>query len=1145
MAKETKRISPADELIRFADGTELLVAPLTGEATLWSAGETSSRLFDVPADEDVSMEFHHSLKALGISQRQSLHLDLEGFSGQPGYGGHKQCVVFRPPPGKADSTVQVVLFQDESGGLTWHFPDGFFDVAPEKKPERAEFTIFTRSLAAQEVMQKGIPFQATQQSPITKQGRMVFKVLAIPTSGVGDVIAQLEAQQHDYVLRSVSAEDYRQREGKRFAAWDSLAGKRSLLVIHDLFSSVAGMLSVMPTEDVAMLYDNYERRVIGFDHPTVSQSPEQNARFLIEVLNREVPGDTFEFDVLAHGRGGIVARILAEQGEELGGRRLRVRKIFMAGVPNLGTPLANPECLPDLLNVFTNLHANFTEGPALYPLPLLLASVAQLARNPQTVMPGIAAMGVKGYVQEVLNSVKPPRAFDYVSISADFQPDAALDNAFLTSTFKNEVVERVFAVGNTRAQNDLLVPTETFHISPKSHAMRTMLMFKPDEHVCHTAYFGQPKTVEMMKTHFGLRTQTFTALRHSVGDQPFERFVDELVETVAQQEIKVGATDSFEHSQEGLISARISRAIDASRFPRDTNKEDEGLLAGNTEKETEIGKMLREASNSTSERKELSFDLGHIAAVSNEEPSWPSWNQPAAKSAQPTSTRITTGMEAGTTVQRTPIIEVPESVQEGQTIEVKVALKPWSSGGSATGPVNVQMPAASQEVTVIVRLDADGFEFVDGEVAKMIRVQRGTISRDESVTFKLKARSLRGLPVQRRIIADFWQNNAPIGWVGSNIVVNPVTGGGQTALSGKFQLSESDRTSCDLILLINEASELHAMVKNMYLFKPMGQLKFNSNKLAETIQTYISPHINAFQQNGTPDEIRTWKKDFVSKLVTLGGELWTMLPEQFRREYFRLREATNLVSIWVQSEEMVFPWELVRPFPEGGEPELTLGQLHVLGRWLPQLNLLPSPQQMRVEKVVILNPKYEDENIALPWSGEEVNELLTLFQSAATLIKPVNEANVNRFVLESTDVHLLHFTGHGDANEMNSDLNYLMLEDRQLEAARFSQTKLGPGAHPFLMLNACSVGLVNEGVTRPAGFPSTCLRGGFSGLIAPLWPVPDRSAMDFSLQLYRKLLLNKRSIGEALSELRREKPTDPTYLAYTFFGDPWARLLFA
>jgi hypothetical protein len=62
-------------------------------------------------------------------------------------------------------------------------------------------------------------------------------------------------------------------------------------------------------------------------------------------------------------------------------------------------------------------------------------------------------------------------------------------------------------------------------------------------------------------------------------------------------------------------------------------------------------------------------------------------------------------------------------------------------------------------------------------------------------------------------------------------------------------------------------------------------------------------------------------------------------------------------------------------------------------------------------------------------------------------------------------------------------------------------------------------------------------------VIAPYWPVYDPWAGDCSLALYTKLRLG-RSVGEALQEIRREQPDNFTAQAYSYFGDPWARLLF-
>ncbi len=64
----------------------------------------------------------------------------------------------------------------------------------------------------------------------------------------------------------------------------------------------------------------------------------------------------------------------------------------------------------------------------------------------------------------------------------------------------------------------------------------------------------------------------------------------------------------------------------------------------------------------------------------------------------------------------------------------------------------------------------------------------------------------------------------------------------------------------------------------------------------------------------------------------------------------------------------------------------------------------------------------------------------------------------------------------------------------------------------------------------------------FAEMIIP--PIPDDTAMKFSLALYERLN-SGRSIGEALQSLREENPRDPTFRAFAYFGDPWARPHFA
>jgi CHAT domain-containing protein len=146
-------------------------------------------------------------------------------------------------------------------------------------------------------------------------------------------------------------------------------------------------------------------------------------------------------------------------------------------------------------------------------------------------------------------------------------------------------------------------------------------------------------------------------------------------------------------------------------------------------------------------------------------------------------------------------------------------------------------------------------------------------------------------------------------------------------------------------------------------------------------------------------------------------------------------------------------------------------------------------------------------------------------------------------LLNSTGVQLVHFNGHGVWDSMG-DLSALRLENNEsIPAMAFSSRKLGMESHPILYLNACSVGRGAANVGRPGGFAASCLDGGWSGVIAPYWRVYDPYAMQFCLELYGKLILGY-SVGEALQQIRRDRPNDYTAQSYSYFGDPGARMLF-
>jgi hypothetical protein len=332
-------------------------------------------------------------------------------------------------------------------------------------------------------------------------------------------------------------------------------------------------------------------------------------------------------------------------------------------------------------------------------------------------------------------------------------------------------------------------------------------------------------------------------------------------------------------------------------------------------------------------------------------------------------------------------------------------------------------------------------------------------------------------------------------------------------------------------------------------FKDMGKLQLQVGDFAQYLDSILTSQFAAYPKPGESSKpefqnrVSNWKISFSATMEGLGAKLWQWLPEPLRKEYFHLYDIrTPPRSILIHSDEMIFPWELVIPNDSAKGTKLKpLGIQHVVGRWKPGLTAKPPQQMLQVRRLRVLNPNYAPPN-TLKWAAEEATQLAKLFPGIALPVTRADLTGVLELFNES-NVQVLHFSGHGEVNLANSDLNKILLENNQeFDALKLVATKLCL-AQPVVYMNACSVGQVGETVGRAGGFASNFVTNGCSGVIAPLWPINDRRSMEFALALYNKLRLG-RSIGEALQELREENEKDPTYSAYTYFGDPWVRLGF-
>jgi hypothetical protein len=1080
MPRVTRDIDASQPVVQFPNGTVLETRAGAGSATQFTPAAPGLRSAELASELDTSLEFDAALRELGIFEQETVHIDVLPPAGTLRTTVADDRIFLRPFIYPGDLAPRVVLYQDESGGLSWHFAEGSLltDEERERSVRRglrapaatsASFIIPARTGEARRTMTNGLP-RRSLRGPITKIGRKVLKVLVIPVADkllgkpVEMIVRAVEQRARRNLIWALSPDNYNRRPDAPIDDWSRLDGKRTLLILHGILSSVEGMLAALPRSAMERWCRSYEGRVIAFNHLSVTESPDDNARFFLEQAKQALPGGRLEFDILCHSRGGIVSRMMAECGEQLlPASNTEFKSIYFVASPNNGSRLGDADHIVDMIDVFTNFLTNFPDGPVMYSIETVLAIVKLLASAGMKRLPGIEAMGTTsdGFIAKRLNAAGKKLNLRYSAVASDYEPRPGVDNGFFQGRFGNDVMDRIFEKDGRPTPNDLVVPRDSV-FSENGHPMFPIgnaLLYRPGDAVWHSGFFSQARTLAHIEKHL----------------------------QIGEDGAVVGADQS--------IAARGTVAPDSPR----------GTLRG----------QVRDRASATP-----------LKAVE---------------------------------ILRHPSIDFRHRMTEGDTSDFIVSLNEMKQ---ADDVVSILFAAGQESVQLIVELSAPGFTF-EGARAGAMTVKRDADQAMERLIFRLTAKSPGPQPLVRKLIATFWQENSCIGAVTHHTTIFPKGYQGAdveapTDTTDPVRVRAIAREDADLVIYVRaleeESSAFDLSMRSRvpgqeYDLRPMGELKLAGTEFSDFFSQAIDPQFATFPRDGKlSDEefdqrLADWNMKFLTRLRDLGRQLWTYLPDQFRAEYLRLMASPMPPrAVCVHSDEMTLPWEIIRPSGMVGDKFVEhepFGITHVLGRWRPGLGARPQPQGLPVKTFVVLNPSYSGS--PLYWVAKEtqqLKELLGTFEKPS----PVDRKGIDS-VLERADVQMIHFNGHGVLGA-NADLNGLELENGEsIPALAFAARRLGLQASPILYLNACSVGRIGQPLGRPGGFAAKCIENGWSGIIAAYWPVYDPWAAECSIALYKKLRLG-RSIGEALQEIRHDRPNNFTAQAYCYFGDPWARVLF-
>ncbi len=478
-----RRAAPAVALDGGSAGVEV------GGTTISTVGVTAGTVTSGPGGEanfGLASSLNGVLGSAGLVVQTTVQ--MKDVAGTRDLGPTMDVTPPAPGPGQG----QMLLVRDEAGVLSWNFASATRDL-DDAGPR-------TYRLDRGVVVEP--PEDPGTRGLVSAVGTKLLNVVAFPlidpvAGAVSDYFAgRWEAKYRPNRIRWSTPDDFSVPGGAdvQAADWGKLGGKRSLLLVHGLFSRSSSCFAALPKDVFTALYQQYEGRVIALDHFTLSATPRQNVDWFLS----QIPdGTELQLDVLSHSRGGLVARSLVEHQSEfsLGSRKLAAGRVVMVASPNDGTVMASGAQLGALINVITNILNCFPENGVTDILAVVVTVAKMIAVGSVNGLDGLASMVPGSDFLAWLNAGPAPEGVSYYALAAAH----AAQNARIAAFAEDAVIDHVFS----KQQNDLVVPTSGVFgqngagLFPIGGDGR--YVFEPAAGVTHTTFFSNATTQEKLK----------------------------------------------------------------------------------------------------------------------------------------------------------------------------------------------------------------------------------------------------------------------------------------------------------------------------------------------------------------------------------------------------------------------------------------------------------------------------------------------------------------------------------------------------------------------------------------------------------------------------------------------------------------------
>ena len=360
--------------------------------------------------------------------------------------------------------------------------------------------------------------------------------------------------------------------------------------------------------------------------------------------------------------------------------------------------------------------------------------------------------------------------------------------------------------------------------------------------------------------------------------------------------------------------------------------------------------------------------------------------------------------------------------------------------------------------------------------------------------------------------------------------------------------------------------EVNSLLLNRHAFRNIEPLTLTASPAQWQADTFA--HLSKMAATGTGDGH--------AELERIGQRIYRdLFPPGLKALYAELRQRPG-ATILITSDEPWIPWELAWPYDVQSyawKEESPLGVRYRMGRWLASGRSTPF-NDLRVSSLACVAPgssglpSVAAERLAVQALASGLARTVGTYSQSRTWREPVPMSDAPAAGLSVRDLSpdpatlakvsalleddcdLLHFACHGQYFQSDPLRSALLLDDGKLLAGDIVGLEREGAIHrnrPLVFFNACEVGCVGYGLTGVGGWARAFVEPGCGAFIAPLWEVEDRMAAAFATAFYERIRGHD-SLGEALvaarDECRDAEPDNPTWLAYTLYGHPAARVRF-